>query len=226
MNQIVNKKPIAWSYSSLTSYETCPRRYYLTKVTKAIKEPQTDATIHGNQVHKALELYVAGTDALPEKYAAYKPVADKIRATPGVKRLEYKFALTESLRETEYFAKDVWLRGVLDVGITRPKSVIVLDYKTGKRKVDGDQLRLFAMASLALWPHVDTVRTGFIWLGTGQMDTQTYTRADQQEIHQEFSARVHRIERSQFNEDWPPRPSGLCRAWCPVGIKNCEHCGS
>lgn len=227
MNQITNPvKPVAWSYSALTAYETCPRRRYLTGVSKQVKEPQTAQTIEGNNVHKAMELYVGGTAALPEKYAAYKPIADRLRATEGVKRLEYKFALTSALKETEYFAKDVWLRGVLDVSITRPKQLIVLDYKTGKRKVDGDQLRLFAMAGMALWPHVEVVKTGFIWLATGQMDTQTYTRSDKPAIFQEFAARVHKMELSAANNDWPARPSGLCKAWCPVGKTLCEHCGS
>ena len=219
-------KPLAWSYSSLTAYETCPKRYYLTRVAKEVKEPQTEATIHGNAVHKALELYVGGKEAMPEKYASYLPVADKLRATPGEKKLEYKFALTQGLRETTYFAKDVWLRGVLDVGIKRNDEVIVLDYKTGKRKVDGDQLRLFAMAAFALWPFAKKVKTGFIWLASGQMDTQTYAPEDKQEILQEFSARVHRMDRSAATGQWPPRPSGLCKAWCPVGRSLCEHCGT
>lgn len=198
----------------------------MTRVSKVVKEPQTVATMHGNEVHKALELYVGGTAALPEKHARYLPMADRIRATHGDKKLEYKFALTQGLKETTYFAKDAWLRGVLDVGITRDKTAILLDYKTGKRKVDGDQLRLFAMAGLALWPHVETVKTGFLWLQSDQIDTQTYARAEQQPIFQEFSARVHRMERSSATGDWPPRPSGLCRAWCPVGSANCEHCGA
>ena len=45
-----------WSYSALTSYETCPKRYQLTRVTKQVTEPQTEATRWGNEVHKALEL--------------------------------------------------------------------------------------------------------------------------------------------------------------------------
>lgn len=226
MLQTATTKPLAWSYSALTAYETCPWRRYLTGVSRQVKEPQTEATIEGNNAHKALELYVGGSAALPKKYANWLPMADRLRAAKGTKRLEYKFALTSALRETEYFAKDVWLRGVLDVSIQRPKELILLDYKTGKRKVDGDQLRLFAMAGMALWPHVEVVKTGFIWLATNQMDTQTYTRDDKQAIFQEFAARVHRMELSAANNDWPKRPSGLCKAWCPVGKKLCEHCGS
>lgn len=230
MNTLANPTPkkgtvTPWSYSSLTAFETCPRRFHLTRIAKVVVEPQTQATIHGNEVHKALELYVGGKEALPEKYKQYKPMADKLRMTPGQKFLEERLGLTKALTPTTFFAKDVWLRSVLDVNILREKSAIVLDYKTGKRKVDGDQLRLFAGVALSKWPHIKEVKTGYLWLQTGQMDTQTFTQDDRQPIMQEFAVRVSRMEKAQAADEWVPRPSGLCREWCPVGKRNCEYCG-
>lgn len=70
----------AWSYSSLTAFETCPRRYYLTRVLKVVKEEQTAATLEGNELHKALELDVAGKQALPPKYRHLQPLTNKLRA--------------------------------------------------------------------------------------------------------------------------------------------------
>ena len=52
---------VPWSYSSLQAFETCPRRFYLTRIAKLASEAQTQATLWGNEVHKALELAVAGT---------------------------------------------------------------------------------------------------------------------------------------------------------------------
>ncbi len=216
---------LPWSYSSLDSYATCPRRYYLTKVVKLVKEPQTEATISGNEVHKALENYVGGTAPLPSKYDSYREVATKVKQTAGKKLVEYKFGLTKGLKPSEFFGSDTWVRGVLDVCIIRPEEVIVLDWKTGKRKVDGDQLRLFAGAAMSLWPFAKKVKTGYIWLKTGELDTKEFTPDDKPEIFQDFAARVHRLETSGKNDDWPARPSGLCRNWCPVGRNNCEHCG-
>lgn len=214
-----------WSYSSLTAYETCPRRFFLTRVSKQVSEPQTDATRHGNEVHSALEKYVGGTAKLADKYEGYRAVADKLKAAPGEKKLEYKFGLTKALRPTTFFGGDVWLRGVLDVCVLQEKTAIVLDYKTGKRKIDADQLRLFAGSALALWPWMEQVKTGYIWLQTGQMDTEVFTQDDKPVIFQEFAARVHRMETSEKKDDWPARPSGLCKSWCPVGKALCDHCG-
>lgn len=217
---------LPWSHSSLNAYETCPKRFYLTRIAKVVTEKQTEATLHGNAVHKALELYVGGKAALPDKYANYRDVADKIRMAPGKKMLEYKFGLTKALTPTGFFDHDVWVRGVLDVNLILPKKAIILDWKTGKRKVDADQLKLFAGAGLALYPFAETVQTGYIWLQTEQMDTEKFTQDDKVGIFQDFAARVHRMEQSEKNNDWPANPSGLCKAWCPVGRINCNHCGS
>jgi CRISPR/Cas system-associated exonuclease Cas4 (RecB family) len=219
-------KPVPWSYSSLQSFETCPRRFYLTRITKQVKEPQTDATMHGNEVHKALEEAVSAKRALPPKYLSYQPIVDRLRAVPGKKVLEYRFGLTRDLKECEFFGDNVWVRGVLDVGIVLPESrAIIADYKTGKRKLDGDQMRLFAMAGFALWPWVENISTAYVWLQSNQLDREEFTRPEQSAIHQEFAIRVHRMENASNNNDWPPRPSGLCKAWCPVGKSLCEHCG-
>jgi hypothetical protein len=216
---------VPWSYSSLNAFEQCPRRFHLTRITKQVKESQTSATIHGNEVHKALERAVEGSMALPQKYHGYQPIVDRLRAAPGKKVLEYKFGLTKDLRPAEFFGKDVWVRGVLDIGIIREKSALVLDYKTGKRKLDTDQLRLFALAGLSLWPHALRVNTGYVWLMPDKLDSDVFTPADKSGLYQEFSTRVHRMEIAEKNNDWPARPSGLCRQWCPVGHSLCEHCG-
>ena len=217
---------LPWSYSSLTAYETCPRRFYLTRISKQVSEPQTEATQHGNEVHRALEKYVGGKADLPEKYDEYRPIADKLRSSPGKKLLEFKFGLTKTLQPTEFFGKDVWVRGVLDVAVLTPKQAVVLDYKTGKRKLDTDQLKLFAGAAFSLWPYAERVKTGYIWLQSKLIDTEVFRPEHKVAIFQEFAARVHRMEESEKSDSWPAKPSGLCRNWCPVGRSLCEHCGS
>lgn len=217
---------LPWSFSSLQSYETCPRRHYLTRITKQVVEKQTTATMYGNEVHRALEKYVGGEAPLPASMESFRGVADRIRVTPGEKLLEYRFGLTRALTPTTFFGVDVWVRGVLDVNIVRPDTVITLDYKTGKRKLDTDQLKLFGGVALSLWPKAKRVKTGYIWLQTGQVDPETFTQDDRQGIFQEFAQRVHRLEQSEKTGDWPAKPSGLCREWCPVGKQLCNYCGT
>jgi hypothetical protein len=218
-------KPLTWSFSSLNAFETCPRRYYLTKVSKEVVEKQTAATMHGNAVHKALELDLNGEQALPKKYADYAPMMKRIKMTKGNKLAEQKLGLTRDFKPTAFFAKDVWLRSVLDVTIVQPTRAIVLDYKTGKPKTDIDQLKLFAGVAFQVYPRIETVDAGYIWLGHDKLDKQTFHRDEAPIIWQDFTRRVARIEHAVSSGDFPPKPSGLCREWCPVGRNLCEFCG-
>ncbi len=216
---------VPWSYSSLQAFETCSRRFYLTRIKKLVSEPQSEAMMWGNKVHKALELAVEGSQGLAPDFRQYQPIVDRLRATEGKKFTEQKFGLTESYKPTTFFGKDVWMRGVLDLTIVRPKVAIVLDYKTGKVKTDGDQLMLFAAATFAQHPHVETVKTGYIWLGQNKVTTKDFVREDVPGIWQEMIPRIQRMEKTQDSDKWLPNPSALCREWCPVGKKLCEFCG-
>lgn len=216
---------VAWSYSYLQAFETCPKRFYHTKIAKDVIEPQTEALTHGNEVHKALELAVAENRPLPEKYKTYIPIVEAVKASPGIKKAEMKFGLTKSFAPTTFFAKDVWVRGVLDFTAINGKSATVLDWKTGKPKTDGDQMKLFAGATFALYPSVEKVKTGYVWLAHNKVDAETYTRDDIPAIWNEFIPRVERVEYAIKNSVFNPNPSGLCRAWCPVPRSKCEFSG-
>lgn len=214
-----------WSYSSLTSFETCPLRHKLTKIDKIVVEPQGEALKHGNEVHKALELAVKDSVPLPSKYAQYSQLVSAVLAAPGQKTAETRFGLTLDLQPTDFFARDVWVRGVLDLTIERAKSAIVLDWKTGKPKSDPGQLRLFAGAAFAQMPGIDVVHTGYVWLGANKIDRQTFARDEAPEIWGEFRSRVLRMEIASDEGNYPPKPSGLCRAWCPVPRSLCSFSG-
>jgi hypothetical protein len=216
---------LPWSYSSLQAYETCPRRFKITKIQKLIKEPMSEAMTWGNDVHKALELAVRGTNGLNAKFKNYQPLVDRLRATPGTIETERNFGLTASFKPTDYWASDAWVRGKADLTITRAKTGYLFDYKTGKPKEDIDQLNLFAGVLLAEKPFLDRVYTGYLWLANDRLDHAVVDRTQTPVIWQSFVKRVKRMEHSAETDDYPPRPSGLCREWCPVGRKLCEHCG-
>jgi len=214
-----------WSYSALTAFETCPRRFQLTRVTREVKEPQTEATMWGNKVHKALELYAKGEQALPQDFKKYQRYVDKILSREGKRVIEEKVALDKNLRPTTWMAKNVWVRGVIDIGVVGSEKAYLLDWKTGKRKMDSDQLMLFAALAFAMYPWIDKVTTGFIWLKEGKFDKEVFTRSQLTEIWGEFHPRLSRMAHAYAEDKWTPRPSGLCREWCPVGQKLCEFCG-
>ena len=215
----------AWSYSALNAFETCPKRYQLTRVTKDVVEKQTEATIWGNEVHKALEDYAKGKGALPEDMAKWGKYVDKILALDGKRLVEEKWAINNNFQPTKWMAKDVWCRGIVDIGVVGSEKAYLLDWKTGKHKPDSDQLKLFAALAFAHFHWVDEVVTGFIWLKVGKFDKETFKREDVMGIWDEFLPRLQRLEIAFQDDKWIPNPSGLCKNWCPVGNKLCEFCG-
>jgi hypothetical protein len=221
----MRKNVIPWSYSSLSKFETCPRQYQLTRLTGVVKEPPTEATTHGKDVHKALEDYLNGEADIPAKYEGYRVMADKVIAASGDLLVEYQFALTDSFKPTEFDADDAWVRGVIDAGKVNGKTATSLDWKTGKPKEDGDQMRLFAAATFALYPKLDTVKTGYVWLAHNKITQETYHREDVAGIWQGFLPRVTRLVKAAERDNFVPKPSGLCRKHCPVTHDMCEFSG-
>lgn len=218
-------KSVAWSYSALDAFETCPHRYFKTKVEKSVIEPQTEATKWGNLVHKALELRVRDGTPLPEGMDKFEPTAAKIANIAQGKKLgtEQKLALTKDFKETTFFARDVWLRSILDVYIENGSRAFLGDYKTGKKNPNSEQLQLSAAVFFATRPWVKEITTTFLWLQSNEVTAEQFTQEDTPAIWQNFLPRVKRLEEAVALNKFPQRPSGLCRGWCPV--HSCPHNG-
>lgn len=214
---------MGWSYTSLTAFETCPRRYYHTRVAKDVVEPETEALTWGNAVHKALEKRVLVNVPLPTGMTQWEGLVDRLLKVPGSVFAERKLAFDRNLKQTSWFDKAAWVRGIIDVGIIQPTTVIALDYKTGKPKPDSDQLRLFAALLFAAHQASEIVKTGFLWLQTNEVTKEEFKREQVTDIWNTFIPRVAKLEDAHSNNDWPVRPSGLCRNWCPC--TQCEYNG-
>lgn len=119
----------AWSHSSLTKFETCPRQYYLVRVAKTAKDTQGEAALWGDRVHKALEARVKNKTPLPAGMDQYEPIAAAFDTPKGQVFTETQIALTRNLSKTGWFAKDAWVRGIVDVGVDAGEIVLAADYK-------------------------------------------------------------------------------------------------
>lgn len=231
-------KPVAWSYSVLNSFETCAWRHYKTRVSKTTPDPMGIEGILGLDAHKALELRAKDDMPLPSRIKSrtadglktgqmstdgWEDYVRRIVAAPGELITETPVALNKNLQPVKWFGKDVWVRGVIDIGKILRARGMFWDWKTGKRKLDIDQLRLFAALGFARWPQLEKIDTGFIWLPTKQLDRETYERADVPDIWNSFLPRVRRLELAFEKDEWPKNPSGLCKKHCPV--HDCPHNG-
>lgn len=213
-----------WSYSSLTQFETCPRRFYLTKVSKEVVEPPMDASDHGIVVHAALEHRIKEQKPLPDTLAHLEPLTKKIDAAPGVKHAELKLAIDKAFKPVDFFSPTVWARAIIDAVVVDEErgQAVTLDWKTGKRKPGSAQLMMSAALLMHTVESVDKVKTGFVWLRERKVDREDFGRDQIPAIWQEFMPRVRRLEIAHERDNWPPKPSGLCNGWCPVGRAHCE----
>lgn len=214
-------KPFAWSHSALDSYETCPKKHYHTRIAKDVPDPPGEAALWGQRVHKALENRIGHKVVLPKNLATYERYAAPFDRVAGTVLVEQQIALNRDMGVTKWFAKDAWVRGVLDVTVLNDSIGATVDWKTGKRK-PSDQLELAAALMFCAYPDVTTVHTSFAWLKEKKADKAIYSRAEASEIWRTFLPRVTRMEAAYTGgaEAHPPKPSGLCNGWCPV--KKCE----
>lgn len=215
----------AWSYSALTSFETCPRRHYLTRVSKIVKEPESEQLRWGNFVHKALEDRLKKGKKLPETLKKHDDFCRKLENMGGELFVEYEAAITEDFQPTGWWDKNVWCRSKWDVAVKKGKALGIYDWKTGKRKLDTEQMEIFSLSAFIHMPDVEVVSTGYIWLPDKKIDRETFTRDQAPKLWSLWLPRIQRFNAAHQSNSWPKKPSGLCRKWCPVGKVNCEHCG-
>lgn len=210
-------KALSHSYSSIKLFENCPLRYEAQRITKTIKDEGGEASIHGDRVHKALEARVKSNISLPQDMAEYEPLVAGVVGSIGNGRLEveYEMTINRNMRETGWWDKDAWLRSKLDILLIKGPDAMVLDWKTGKRRVDFFQLKLFAAQVFLRFPEVETVKTCLVWLKTKEHDAETYQRGESKELWHDVLSRITRIEGAARNDNWPAKPSGLC-PYCPL----------
>lgn len=216
-------KPFTWSWSALQAWETCPRQFGEVRIKKAWPDEKGEAAKWGTQVHIAMEYRLKDGTALPTWAAQWEPLCQKLLRAGPLLNVEHKVALTEDLRPTEFFARDVWVRAIADVSIFSGPVGFTLDWKTGKRKPDTMQLRLSAAINLCHRPHLERQTIQYAWLKEGTATTETLGRADVAQVWQEILPRVNRMRAGIAAQEFEPKPSGLCRQYCSV--LSCEHNG-
>jgi hypothetical protein len=216
---------LSHSFSSIKMYENCPFRYYHQRIAKTVTDQGGEASAHGERIHKYIEERLKGTHSPGEiaDITNLEPIIASIEALSagGTLMTEQQLTLTQALTPTSWFAKDAWLRSILDVLVVQGRKAVVLDWKTGKRRPDFTQLELFALQVFAHYEDVQEVSTGFIWTKDLAFDRETYKREQTSAMWASLLERIRRIEQSAETGVWPAKPSGLCR-FCPCN-HFCQH---
>lgn len=214
-----------WSYSSISLFQQCPRKYYRLRVAKDIVEPPQQHLIYGTDVHKAAEDYVCKGIDLPAKYSAFKNMLDTLKKIPGEKHCEYEMGLTKDLEPCAFKAPDVWFRGIADLLVIDGDSAHIIDYKTGKSSqyADTKQLELLALLTFKHFRQVKTIKAGLVFLVATDLVKAKFEESVQQSAWQRWMPEIQRLESAFQTNVWNPKPNFTCRKFCAV--VDCEHNG-
>lgn len=201
-----------WSYSRLKNYETCPKRHFHYDVVKDVKDDDAGAS-EGIDAHKAYSARISKGTKLPMGLTQHEPILAKLEALPGEHYSEQKLALTSDFKPTSFFSNDVWFRTIIDFAAVMAPSAAVIDYKTGKPKSDTTQLALMSATVMHILPEIEKVKAALLFLNHNTAERAEYKRENLPRIWADILPRVHKLE---AEEEYPPKPSGLCVRYCLV----------
>jgi hypothetical protein len=207
----------AASHSFHTAFAQCPSKAWHRYIARDVPVETSDAMTWGTKVHSALEEHLRTGALLPAAFGHY---SDLYKFPLGYKRLvELKLGIRADGSACDFFADDVYARGVLDLVIfssEHPDAAVMIDHKTGKVREDPGELRFHAVLLKAHRPSLRSIKGWYNWLNTCQMGN-VYDLSDTEQYWVRIKLQHARIlQLHALGEPaFAPRQGPLC-PWCPV----------
>ena len=196
-----------YSYSSISTFTSCPRKFEGVYLERKWKDESTQIT-HGQKVHSELEAFFKGgplpATAPPDGFAQ---LLRKIRA-----KAEVPLAMRADGTPCDFWDKAGRLRGKIDVLFASKKNVLMVDWKTGKRRDNSLQASVYSTLARATY-NVPEIETIFDYLDKGRDAPIQETADDARHV-------ISLMDAIDETKVFAPRPTPLCR-WCAV--KSCEY---
>ena len=224
---------IALSYSRLSDFRQCPRKFHLKYIEKAPNFKMDAKSVHlirGENVHRGLENYVIkkrsgekgiAQGTLPEVEQT-KPLIDGLMSIYDL-HPEHKCAINDRFEEVDWFARDAWFRAIFDV-IGFGKDLFLGDWKTGKiydyegTSEKPGQLHLSAIVGSAIWPIFDKVQAVYVYVDHKQTKKESFDR-DHCFAMRETLIREHALVNDEKAFD--AKKNQYCK-WCEALSSQCE----
>jgi hypothetical protein len=213
-------KVLPISPSGLLDFEGCPKRYYHTKILKQYKFEVTEAITHGNEVHERLEKHVKKGEVLPTHLKHVEPIFGQLKSNGYTLYAELSMAISHEWKPLDFWDKSGYLRGKVDLIAIRGDEALVFDYKTGKRKADPTQLKIYG----AILYHVLRLRkveSAYLWLKSKESDNFLIDAGNIMQIQEEITERIGNVTNAEVTGIWQARTSPLC-GWCPM-LNDCKE---
>lgn len=233
----------ALSWSRLSDYQQCPRKFKLKYIDKAENFQEKDADksphlVRGGNVHKALENYViklkAGQQGIPvsslPEVESTKPLIGNFVQAFGIDNIhpEQQVSVNINWNQVEWFDRESYYRAIFDFIALKYQDTVVsyvdiTDWKTGKFKdYSADQpgqLELSAAIALNMWPQAEEVATRYVYVDHKKAITRKFTAKDDKEYLTMHFVKEHR----KVNEDnnFDPAQNEFCK-YCQATKLQCQ----
>jgi hypothetical protein len=214
---------IAGSYSRLATFATCPRKLHLVSLTKQVREPPSEVLDRGSRIHATLAHAVEDEHVtLPSEFPLAAAHIARLRAAKYTLMAERELAITEQRVPVEWFAPTVFYRFKIDVLAVKDTHGECLDWKSGRVRVDQNQMRDYAIAAFIMFPSIEIITTRLVFIDQNQTVDATYPRTAFDPLYEALLIRMTRLQQAADEDEWPATPNTACR-WCPVPSTLCEH---
>jgi len=211
---------ITWSYSALRSFLACPYQFKRVHVDRAYRQAETERMARGRDIHEELAAAVqacATGQPLPDTEAVRQvaPLLERLCRGSAHVWAERRMGVTRDWAPCDFFAPEVWGRAVADLMcLGHDGTLVVIDWKTGERLQDDDQLLLTLAVAWAHVPEASAFAGGYYYLARHEFVRRRFSRDEIEEVRRAYLP-LQQLERAVERNLWPPRPSPACR-WCPV----------
>lgn len=224
----------AWSFSSLSVFETCPYQSKLQKLDKIPELPRTlppsgeFANDRGTRIHQNLEDYVRGKAKLTRELNTFAAEIEAIKPYFKADQAELEGLWCFDVNWVPVHEQDfqnIWLRVKLDAFILLNEShALVVDLKTGKRFNNevkhAQQTQLYALAAFVRFPNLLKITTELWYADVDELATMTFTRTQGMKFLRSFNERGLTMTNTT---DFKPKPSQSACMFCPFGPEHTSN---
>ena len=221
---------IALSYSRLSTYEQCPRKFQSQYLTKTYPdESDNPHFVRGSKIHKQLEEYTIAMALNGENLPELSPEAENAK---GIIHsvfdnydeiyAEQQIAIDDSWNKISWFDRGAYYRAILDLVAIAGNKGLIIDWKTGKVRdyddSDTGQLHLSAAILMAIKPQLDVVDVAYSFVEHKHTIKRRFERAQLEELQNPFKKSFITVN---CDNEFEPKKNKYCY-FCNINPDECE----
>ncbi len=206
------------SFSARKKFRQCPDLFHKDRVQRLYPFVQGPEAKRGDAVHAALAGFIGRSIIIHDSMAELRPIAEAAKKRPGRKLVEQRLGIRKDGTACDYFADDVYSRGIIDYLNLWPDGATasVWDWKTGKDSYpDIDQLVDNAICVFAHYPTVDYIKAALVFVDHGTIVPAEFSREYLADYQDQVLAECAEIDVAMERGVFPLQKGPLC-PWCPV----------